>query len=225
MTARCWLRWGLWSFGGRRLGLCRLGSPLLFAAAELLADRRRFQPTAHPRRCGSSPKEWWSRPLPIAHWLRHDRSRDHAVGEGTAGLAGALSAYGGQGDPGRLGTLDAEASSEAETWFAANRQTLSDELTKRAYYLEDPDLAFFIKGDPAFNDYISDRVSGVRLLRRRPFSLGEMGERPSLSWPFMRWEQGLGGRWRAGGGRWRPSRGRWGGVGRASHRRRQCRGV
>src|ERR1700733_9553159 len=104
-----------------------------------------------------------------------------------------------------LGRWHAGASTEAEAWFAANRQPLSDELTKRAleqfgtlgsgnhffevcldemqavwivlhsgsrgvgnklasahierakvkaetleYYLEDPDLAFFMEGDPAF---------------------------------------------------------------------------
>jgi RNA-splicing ligase RtcB len=113
--------------------------------------------------------------------------------------------------PAGLGRWHAEASTDAETWFASNRQPLSDELTKRAleqfgtlgsgnhffevcldeknsvwvvlhsgsrgvgnklasahierakvkaetmeYYLEDPDLAFFMEGDPAFNDYISD---------------------------------------------------------------------
>jgi RNA-splicing ligase RtcB len=119
--------------------------------------------------------------------------------------------------PAGLGRWHAEASIKAETWFAANRQPLSDELTKRAleqfgtlgsgnhffevcldeneavwivlhsgsrgvgnklasahieraklkaetmeYYLEDPDLAFFMEGDPAFNEYISDLLWAQR---------------------------------------------------------------
>jgi tRNA-splicing ligase RtcB len=113
--------------------------------------------------------------------------------------------------PAGLGGWHAEASVEAESWFAANRHPLSDALTKRAleqfgtlgsgnhffevcldenesvwvvlhsgsrgvgnqlasahierakvnaeameYSLEDPDLAFFLEGDAAFNAYISD---------------------------------------------------------------------